>query len=111
MAVTMALGLTLALAGCLSLYLTSPHQRLTARPCPARPLRAAGGLLLGLGLIVLGQTMQMVAAVFTLGSWIMLCFVALPYLGLLVASSPRPAADRSPGEGDKADTELRHDIA
>lgn len=79
----MILFLLLVFAGCLSQYLTSPHQRWLARPLAAGPGRAAGAALLAGGLAILAQAVQLAAAVFTLCAWAMLVFVLLPYLGAL----------------------------
>lgn len=79
----LALGLALALAGCLSVYLGAEHQRLLARRWPARPARIAGALLLAGGLAALFAALQPVTAVFVFCTWAMLLFVLLPYLGAL----------------------------
>lgn len=78
-----ALGLLLAAAGCVSVYLASPHQRWRAAPWPARPARAAGALLLVAGLVAFLQVLQAPAASFVLVHWLMLLFVLFPYLGAL----------------------------
>lgn len=74
------LGLALLPFGCAGIYLASPNQRWLARPWP-RPIAAAGGLLLAVGLGVLWQVMQGVAAAFTFAASVMLLFVVFPYLG------------------------------
>jgi len=79
----LALGLALALAGCLSMYLGAEHQRLLARRWPARPARIAGALLLAGGLAALFAALRPVTAVFVFCTWAMLLFVLLPYLGAL----------------------------
>lgn len=85
MGATLALGLLLALAGSLSLYLASPHQRVLAQRWPAAPARAAGALLLACGLAALCQGMTALAAVFSFCTWLMLVFVVLPYLGAWIS--------------------------
>lgn len=84
---SVSLGLLLALAGCLSLYLASPNQRWRAAPLPARPARGAAALLLPAALFLLLLQMQVAAAAFTLSVWVMLLLVALPYGGALVKRS------------------------
>lgn len=81
----LALGLLLAAAGCLSIYLGAAHQRLAARRWPPRPARIAGALLLAVALATLLQDLRPVAACFVFGTWAMLVFVLLPYLGALRA--------------------------
>ncbi len=75
----------LVLAGCLSLYLAAPHQCWLTMAWPARPARLIGIALLFLSLIMLGQTLQGIAAVFTIVVWVMLVSTALPYLGVLIS--------------------------
>lgn len=82
----LALGLLLAAAGCACVYLASPHQRWRAAPWPARPARAAGGLLLVAGLAAFLQVLQTAAASFVFVHWLMLLFVLFPYLGALLSS-------------------------
>lgn len=77
----MILGLTLALAGCVSVYLASPNQRWLDHSWRPHPALAAGVLLLAAGVAALWQAMQPVAAVFTAFAWVMLLFVLFPYLG------------------------------
>lgn len=79
----LGLGLLLGLAGCASFYFGARHQRLLARPWPARPARVAGALLLIGGLLALLAVAQPVAAVFIFCTWIMLLLVSLPCLGAL----------------------------
>lgn len=78
-----ALGLALALAGCLSMYLGAAHQRLRARPWPAVPARVGGALLLVAAQVTLLLALRPVAACFVLATWAMLVFMALPALGAL----------------------------
>ena len=78
-----SLGLLLALAGCLSIYLGAAHQRLAARRWPARPARIAGALLLAAALAVLLRALQPATAFFVFGTWAMLLFVLLPGLSAL----------------------------
>ncbi|THF65105.1 hypothetical protein [Pseudothauera rhizosphaerae] len=75
------LGLLLAAAGCLCIYLASPNQCWRAAAWPARPARAAGALLLASGLAALLQTLQAPAASFVFACWLMLLLVFFPYLG------------------------------
>lgn len=82
---SVALGLSLAAAGCASFYLASPHQRWRAASWPARPGRWAGALLLAAGLVALLQGLQAAAASFVLLHWVMLLLVLFPYLGALMA--------------------------
>lgn len=74
-------GLLLALVGCVSIYLSSPHQSWRAHAWPARPARLAGTGLLAAGMACLLQSMQAVAAVFTWATWLMLLWTLLPWLG------------------------------
>lgn len=90
MATALPLGLLLALAGSLALYLASPNQRWLARPLTGRPARVAACILLALGLLNLLQVLQTVPAVFVFVTWAMLLFVLWPYLGAL-----RPAPDKA----------------
>ncbi|MDP5239638.1 hypothetical protein Q9Q94_08860 [Uliginosibacterium sp. 31-16] len=76
-------GLLLTLAGGLAIYLASPHQRWRARPLPARPARVGGSVLLAIAFIALSQPLQGVVAAFTLLTWLMLLWIALPYIGAL----------------------------
>lgn len=80
----MTLGLMLALAGSLFIYLASPNQRWLAAPWAALPARGAGGLLLLGAWLALLRDFQVLVAVFFLGTWLMLLFVAWPYLGALM---------------------------
>lgn len=77
-------GLLLALAGSISIYLASPHQRWRGRPLVAGPARSLGCALLALGLVLVCQVMQIVAAVFLFATALMLLFLLLPYLGALL---------------------------
>jgi len=83
MRIAVAIGLLLALAGCLSVYLAAEHQRLASRRWSPLPSRIAGGLLLAGALVALLQDLQPVAAVFMACTWAMLLFVLLPCLGAL----------------------------
>lgn len=87
---TITLGLIAATAGCISLYLSSPHQRWRQQPWSAQPARSTGLLLLALSLTLLWQAMQAVAAVFTLLHWAMLLFILFPYLGALFTLRRKP---------------------
>lgn len=77
----LVLALLLALAGSLCLYLSSTNQRWRTYPLPGGPARAASALLIATSLALLWRSMLPVVAVFTLGCWLMLFLVALPYLG------------------------------
>lgn len=79
----LALGLLLATAGSISLYLTSPNQRWLDVPWHPMPARLTGGFLMIAGLILPWQAMQPLAAVFTWGIWVMLVFLLYPGLGVL----------------------------
>lgn len=80
------LALVLALAGCSSLYLASPHQRWRTAPWPARPARWLGAALLLASLFAFGQVMQASAAAFSFVTTLMLIFVLLPYGGALLSA-------------------------
>jgi len=77
------LGLLAGLAGCLSIYLASPHQRLLAAAWPARPARVAGALCLLLAWLAFARDMQALVASYTLATLAMLLFALLPYAGAL----------------------------
>lgn len=85
MNISMPLALALALAGCSSLYLASPHQRWRARPWPAVPARALGAALLLASLLAFAQRMQATTAVFTFVTALMLICAVLPYVGALLS--------------------------
>ncbi|MGD2117422.1 MAG: hypothetical protein PVG66_03620 [Chromatiales bacterium] len=76
-------GLLIVLAGCIAIYLDSPHQRWLAHSRTSRINVWGGVLLLIAGLVVLMSSMQGAAAVFVWLVWIMLLFVSFPYLGVL----------------------------
>jgi hypothetical protein len=76
-------GLLLSLLGSATLYLASPHQRWLAAPWPRGPAWAVGSLLLAVGLAAMLHTLQPAAGVFVFLHWLMLLFVAFPYLGAL----------------------------
>lgn len=78
------LGLVLAAAGCIGIYLASPNQRWRVAPWPAAPSRAAGAVLLVTGLAALLQALKGPAAAFVFVHWLMLLFVLFPYLGALL---------------------------
>lgn len=78
-------ALLAALAGCSAIYLASPHQRLRAKPVPAKAARASGGLLLLASLVGFLSGMQATTAVFTFTVCVMLVFVLLPYLAVLLS--------------------------
>jgi FtsH-binding integral membrane protein len=78
-----ALGLLLAAAGCVGIYLASPNQRWRAAPWPATPARGAGAALLVAGLAALLQPLKAPAATFVFVHWLMLLFTLFPYLGAL----------------------------
>lgn len=85
----MVLALATAWAGCASIYLASPNQRLRPAPWPARTAqaaraaRAAGVALLLISLLSFGQAMLALTAVFAFVTCVMLGFALLPYLGAL----------------------------
>jgi hypothetical protein len=76
-------GLLIILAGCIAIYLASPHQRWLVRSRTSRINVWGGVLLLIAGLVVLMNSMQGAAAVFVWLVWIMLLLVFFPYLGVL----------------------------
>lgn len=88
-----ALGMLLATAGSVALYLSVRHQQCLARPLPARPARVAGFALLAVSLPAFLQVMQAVVAVFVLVTWAMLMCVALPHLDALRMICRRPPND------------------
>ncbi|KAA5604324.1 hypothetical protein F1188_16660 [Roseospira marina] len=88
MSALLLLSLLLASAGCVALYLASPHQRWRPRPWPRRRAHRVGALLLVGSLIVLSAAMQPVAAVFTVITWAMVMLVLLPLVGVLRVTKP-----------------------
>lgn len=86
-----ALGLMLAAAGCVAIYLASPHQQWRDKPWPARPARGLGAALLVAGMVALLQALQAPAASFVFAHWLMLLFVLFPHLGALLAARRRSA--------------------
>jgi hypothetical protein len=84
-----ALGWGLAVAGAASLYLASPHQRWCAAPLPARPARAVALALLMASPIAFSRAMQVVPAVFTFVSALMLLLVLFPYVGAALVALRR----------------------
>lgn len=77
------MGFILALAGCIVIYLMSPHQRWMNQRLAARFFLGIGAGLLIISLYFLITVMQTAAAVFTWFSWIMLLLLVFPYLGAL----------------------------
>lgn len=84
-------GLVSSLAGCLGVWLSSPHQSVLQQPVSRRSGYTVGGVMLLAGAFSLCREMQPVAAIFLLMTWMMVWSVALPYLGglLSVLRSPR----------------------
>lgn len=80
------IGLLALLLGTTSIYLASPNQRWRAEPLPALSARIFGAILLALGLVFLLKVLQPAAASFVFIHWLMLLFVAFPYLGALLAA-------------------------
>jgi hypothetical protein len=80
-------GLLLALAGCVALYLASPHQRWRARALPGRAARCSALVLLVAALAALCQSLFAATAVFVLLTWVMLLLALFPYLGAYLALS------------------------
>ncbi|WP_027016390.1 hypothetical protein [Comamonas composti] len=78
-----AIGLLLVALACLLIYAASPNQRLWAKPWPQWPARLTGAGLLIAGWLGLLQSMQPLAACFTLLTTLMLVFALLPYIGAL----------------------------
>lgn len=69
--------------GCVAIYLASENQ-LLLRDSWSKPLaRAVGLTLLAAGLVLLLRVMQPVAGLSLFVVYLMLVFVALPYLGAL----------------------------
>jgi hypothetical protein len=83
MDISVMTGLLASLLGSAALYLASPHQRWLATPWPRGRARVAGSLLLAAGLAAMLHTLQPAAGVFVFLHWLMLLFVAFPYLGAL----------------------------
>ncbi len=77
-------GLLALLAGSVCIYLASTHQRWLNKALPTGPACISGGVLLLLGWLALGQSMQTVAASFVFVTALMLLWVVLPYVGALV---------------------------
>ncbi|WP_417068071.1 hypothetical protein [Niveibacterium terrae] len=75
------LALLLALAGSFCLYLSSANQRWRTYPLPGGLARPVSAILIATSLALLWRSMSPVVAVFTLGCWLMLFLVVLPYLG------------------------------
>jgi hypothetical protein len=84
-ALVVLLGVGLAVAGAAGLYLASPNQCWRVAPLPARSTRALAVALLTASLLSFSRVMQVVPAVFTLVSLLMLLLVSFPYVGVLVA--------------------------
>lgn len=75
------IALVSSLAGCVSIWLSSPHQSFLRHPVSARIWRPAGGCLMLVGMLLLCRGMQPLAAIFLFLTWVMVWSVALPYLG------------------------------
>lgn len=83
-ALATALGLALAVAGALLIYLGAPNQRLRARPLPYRPAMAGGAAASVASLIILLQIMGTAASFFVLLVVLMMVWTALPFAALLL---------------------------
>lgn len=79
-------GLLALLLGATSIYLASPNQRWRAESLPVCSARIFGVILLIIGLVVLLKVLQPAAGAFVFVHWLMLLFVAFPYLGALLAT-------------------------
>lgn len=77
------LALTLTIAGCMSLYLASPHQKWLAQAPPRKPLLVAAGLLLAAGLAAWIAPSRPLAGFFVALHVAMVCLFAFPFLGAL----------------------------
>lgn len=84
---SLAMGYTLTLVGCISVYLSSPHQLWLAAPLPPGYSRWLGVVLLGAGLWSLIGVYQPVVAVFSQLMLVMTFFVTFPYLGVMARPS------------------------
>ncbi len=73
-------GPALTLAGCVTLYLASPHQGALRTSWPKVPARVIGGALLACSLAEFCRTLQALPAVFLLTACVMVFLVLLPYL-------------------------------
>lgn len=80
-------GLGASALGAFCIYLAAPQQRCWSVPWPRWIGRSAGGLLLLLGWCGLADAAQPLAATYVWITWLMLVFVALPYLGALINPS------------------------
>lgn len=76
-------ALTLTIAGCVCLYLGSPHQKWLARALPRRPVLVAGSLLLAAGLAAWIAALRPLAGFFVTLHVAMVCLFAFPYLAAL----------------------------
>lgn len=72
-----------ALAGCIAIYLASPHQRWLDRPWPTAAARGLGVGLLLLSAWLFTQRLQLLTLIYTQSALLMLVFALLPYLGAL----------------------------
>ena len=77
------LALTLTIAGCMSLYLASPHQKWLAQAPPRKPLLVAGGLLLAIGLAAWIMALRPLAGFFVALHVAMVCLFVFPYAAAL----------------------------
>ncbi|MAX53888.1 MAG: hypothetical protein CMH22_18075 [Methylophaga sp.] len=75
------LALMLSFGGSVCVYLASRHQLWLNKVWPAPYLRYIGLILLGISLVLVITTMQLVAGVFMLLVWVMLLLVLFPYIG------------------------------
>ncbi|WP_041795638.1 hypothetical protein [Pararhodospirillum photometricum] len=78
-----AVSLVLMVVGGLGVYLASPSQRLLGSVRSPRRFLVAGGVLWGLAFLVLGGSMQGVAAAFTLVTWGMVVLMVWPVVAAL----------------------------
>lgn len=77
------LALLLAAIGSLTVYLAAAHQTWLPAPWPAGRARLAGAVLLGGALALLCRALQPLAGGFVFSIYLMLLFLAWPYLGAL----------------------------
>lgn len=77
------LALMLSFTGSVCVYLASRHQLWLNKVWTAPYLRNIGLILLGISLVLVITSMQLVAGVFMLLIWVMLLLVIFPYIGAL----------------------------
>ncbi|MBN9339331.1 MAG: hypothetical protein ABT02_18230 [Comamonadaceae bacterium SCN 68-20] len=83
------LALALTIAGCMCLYLASPHQKWQEQAPPGRPLAVAAGVLLAGGLTAFIAAWRPLSGVFVTLHVAMLCLAIFPYVAALRAARRR----------------------